>query len=149
MTAPRYHIDLSSHIAECDANYARLMRLLPDLRVSDERAIGLELPSGNTTVHLWVVERCPYTTTIRLQQGSANDTLLRAPTMLVRLYHDASTAEVIQYQNERSFQPVYSYPNLAMRLPDEKAQINKLLAEMLSFYLQTGSSTQPVSLDNR
>ena len=32
---------------------------------------------------------------------------------------------------------------------DEKAQINKLLAEMLSFYLQTGSSTQPVSLDNR
>ena len=125
------------------------MKLLPDLRVTDERAIGLDLLTGSTMVRLCVVERCPYTTTVRLQQGTPGHALFRTPAMTVRLYHDARTAEVTEYQNERGFQPVYDYPNLGMRLPDEKAQINKLLSELLSFYLQTGTSTQPVTLGNQ
>ena len=153
MTSPRYRIDLSSHIAECDANYLRLMKLLPDLCDTDDRAIGLDLLTGSTMVHLCVVERCPYTTTVRLQQGAParflpEGAMFRAPAMTVRLYHDARTAEVTEYQNERGFQPVYAYPNLGMRLPDEKAQINKLLSELLSFYLLAGTSTQPVTLGN-
>ena len=149
MTGQRYRIDLSGHIAECDANYVSLMKLLPDLHVADERAIGLDLLTGGAMVRLRVVERCPYTTTVRLQQSAPVAALFSAPAMTVRLYHDARTAEVTEYQSERGFQPIYDYPNLAMRLPDEKAQINKLLAELLSFYLQTGTSTQPVSLGNQ
>ena len=148
LTGPRYRIDLSGHIAECDANYVRLMKLLPDLYATDERAIGLDLLTGSTLVRLCVIERCPYTTTVRLQQGSPSEAMFRAPAMTVRLYHDARTAEVTEYQNERGFQPFYTYPNLGMRLPDEKAQINKLLSELLSFYLLTGTSTQSVSLGN-
>ena len=129
------------------------MKLLPDLCDTDDRAIGLDLLTGSTIVHLCVVERCPYTTTVRLQQGApapflSAEAMFRAPAMTVRLYHDARTAEVTEYQNERGFKPVYAYPNLGMRLPDEKAQINKLLSELLSFYLLTGTSTQPVTLGN-
>ena len=63
--------------------------------------------------------------------------------MTVRLYHDASLAEVVGsevtgYQKHRYLLPRYSYPNSAMHQRDEKSQLNQFLGEVLSLCLAEG-----------
>lgn len=164
MNRSRYSLDLRSHMAQCDANYARVMQLLPDLEEADARAIQLSLP-GEThrRLEFRVVERCPYTTTVRVtcvpgdgarsaaEEGTqgANGVdgwhpMLPAPRFTLRLYHDARTAEVTEYQSGRRLQARYPYPNAEMRQPDEKIQANRFLAEYLAHCLAHGRAAERV-----
>ena len=137
MPNKRYRIDLPAHMAECDANYLRMMKLFPALREEDVNVFGVMVGEQAHRVELRVVARSPYTTEVELQQ------LPRAPwnsrpRMLVRLYHDARSAEVVECHGARHFRPVYEYPNQQMHLPDEKAQVNRFLTEFLSMCLLHG-----------
>jgi uncharacterized protein len=145
MLKKRYRIDLPAHMAECDANYLRLMKLFPTLREEDVSAFSVMLGDLPFLVRIEVVERGPYTSLIELLQLPEGpwSTL---PRMLVRLYHDARSAEVVECHRSRHFRPVYDYPNKHMHLPDEKAQVNRFLTEFLSWCLRNGiATTEPVS----
>ena len=48
--ARRYTVDLPAHMAECDANYVRLLRIFPDLRQKDEQRINLSLSGSEGVV---------------------------------------------------------------------------------------------------
>ncbi len=56
----------------------------------------------------------------------------------VRLYHDASLAEVVKCQRYHRFSARYEYPNVDMHQADEKAQINRFLGELLAHCLSHG-----------
>lgn len=154
MKRRRYNIDLGAHIAECEANYARLMRLLPDLPDTDRRTFRVRLGESEPRVRFEVAQRCPYTTVVHVVQDAhaasgatrGSEVPGLAETRLaIRVYHDAKAAEVIEYQNERGFHAVYEYPNARMRHPDEKAQVNRFLGEFLGVCLEHGvSSEQPI-----
>ena len=58
--------------------------------------------------------------------------------MTVRLYHDVRSAEVIECEGKRAFASSYVYPNPQMRQPDEKAQLNRFLAEFLNACFRYG-----------
>jgi len=62
----------------------------------------------------------------------------------VRLYHDASVAEVVKCQRYQSFSPRYEYPNVDMHQVDEKAQMNRFLGELLSHCLSHGRMADKV-----
>jgi uncharacterized protein YqiB (DUF1249 family) len=148
---PPYKIDLVAHLAECDANYVRIMMLMPELDRIDEHEFSVG--GSCVRVRLSVLERCPYTTTVRLVQPShelsTSELGMAPPSITVRLYHDARTAEVTEYQNHRGWQAVYPYPNRYMHLPNEKAQVNAFLSEYLSHCLRHGVTTEmPVVLVN-
>lgn len=131
-------MDLPAHMAECDANYLRLSKLFPEMRTLDRAAMGLELNGIRLEIRMEVIERSPYTTLVRLSQHPQVPWSHRA-TMTVRLYHDARSAEVVEYQGRRHFlRAAYDYPNVDMRQPDEKAQINRFLGEYLSVCLSHG-----------
>ena len=49
----RYRVDLASLQATCEANYARLMRLLPDMREARPRAGSLSEGSGCSASWRW------------------------------------------------------------------------------------------------
>jgi uncharacterized protein len=137
----RYRIDLSAHMAECDANYLRLIKLAPDLDDREERVLVLVVADRRVTVRIRLLERCPYTSLIEVSQHPWLEGLafhLPAPRLTVRMYHDARSAEVVEFQAGRRFHPVYAYPNDEMRQRDEKAQINRFLAEYLSACLYHG-----------
>ncbi|HEY6600079.1 MAG TPA: DUF1249 domain-containing protein [Pseudomonadales bacterium] len=141
MTAPRYRVDLAAHMAECDANYLRLVKLAPGLDDGEQRLLVLVVAERRITVRIALLERCPYTSLIEISQHPWLDGLafeLPAPRLLVRMYHDARSAEVVEFQTARRFHPVYAYPNDEMRHRDEKAQINRFLAEYLSACLYHG-----------
>lgn len=126
----RYRLDFRALMAQCEANYARLLPLMSALGERDDMALelGNEQPH---TLQLRVLERSPYTTTLRLHDQELLDTL-PAPVLTVRLYHDARLAEVTEARPFRGVQARYGYPNRHMHQRDEKAQWNRFLGEWLS-----------------
>lgn len=182
MRTRKYSIDLIKQMAECDANYIRLLKLIPQLQVYRNKSLvrnsffqnpaGLpgetkQAPAGNkvfkeapqvklegkvaefciaddegsnqkTVVEISVIESFKYTTTLEIVQKPQAGKWISNPTMQVRVYHDASTAEVTSYQSHRNFKAKYPQPNRMMYHRDEKMQINKFLGEWLNHCLQAG-----------
>lgn len=131
-------------MAECDANYLRMMKLFPSLREEEVSVFGVVIGEHVLRVELKVLERSPYTTLVELEQLPRTPWNPR-PRMVVRLYHDARSAEVVECHGARHFRAVYEYPNQHMHLPDEKAQVNRFLTEFLSLCLRHGVAvTEPV-----
>ena len=89
----RYRLDLIELQAACEANYARLMRLLPDMRglVGSRRVALSQGEQLLGVLVLEVTESCPYTTTLQVRQELSLP-WLPLPHMAVRVYHDARMA---------------------------------------------------------
>lgn len=141
----RYRVDLVELQAACEANYARLMQLLPAMREgAAPRRVALSQGERLLGVlALEVLESCPYTSTLSVRQEHSL-AWLPVPQMEVRVYHDARMAEVIGAQSARRFRGIYPYPNAAMHQPDEKTQLNLFLGEWLSHCLACGYELEPV-----
>ncbi len=142
----RYSVDLAGHMAECDANYHRLLQLFPGLRDQSEMNIALHLTGHDSVVHFEVVEKGPYTTLLSIAVKAEGEwmALAAAPEMTVRVYHDARSAEVVSYHKQNRFHGVYEYPNNRMRQRDEKTQLNRFLGEFLTLCLERGASPHPI-----
>lgn len=135
---------LSEQMAICDANYMRLLKLLPQLEPGYERDIRIP---GRDAAHemcftLSVTEGFKYTSTVMVRQRRPDTRLpwyLR-PEMQVRLYHDANAAEVISYQNHRYFHRASLFPADCLYQPGEKTLLNQFLADWLALCLSRGMS---------
>lgn len=133
----RYSIDLPRHMAVCDANFLRLQKLFPAMREESHVEFSVSPAEMPMLVRLQVLERGPFTTVLALLHlGAGGDTA--KPTFKIRVYHDARSAEVFEYQRQTRFSAVYDYPNPRMRQRDEKAQVNLFLGEVLAHCLRFG-----------
>jgi len=166
-------------MAECDANYIRLLKLVPQLQAYRDKSFidvailnnpqtsskcieqvqnsnepeklleGLvtefcisdrQVEKGGVKVEITIVEAFKYTTTLEIKQKPQFEKWMTNPSMLVRVYHDASTAEVISYQGHKNLKSRYEQPNSKMYHSDEKTQVNRFLGEWLTHCLQVGRS---------
>ncbi|POA22119.1 DUF1249 domain-containing protein [Pseudomonas sp. FW300-N1A1] len=141
----RYRVDLVGLQSACEANYARLLRLLPEMR-NQPAARRIAMTQGDQmlgVLTLEVLRACPYTTTLRVRQEHSLP-WLPVPQLEVQVYHDARMAEVISAEHARRFRGIYPYPNALMHQPDEKAQLNVFLGEWLSHCLACGHEYEVV-----
>ncbi len=77
-----------------DSSFRRLLRLAPELR--HMRGDFISSVAGALDLHLSVIERFKYTTTILLTyEFAAASGALVEPNVTIRLYHDARLAEVV------------------------------------------------------
>ncbi|WP_299944241.1 DUF1249 domain-containing protein [uncultured Microbulbifer sp.] len=145
-----YKVDLPSYHADCDANYLRLIRLLPGL---PERVLWrYQLPAG--TLILSIAAHSRYTTEVSLgaEVSPGACRWLESPDLTVRLYHDARMAEVI---TANGCGPLGGkgtdaiYPNPRMQRADERPQTNRFLAEWLDYCLANASAEFDLVLDGR
>ena len=132
----RYNIDLVEHMAECDQNYARVVKLFPEHASVDHRDLRLCFGEEVVNVRMSVLERSRYTSVILLTQQASS--MAPSNRIRIRVYHDAKSAEVIEIQNQRRFEAIYEYPNPKMRQRDEKRQINRFLGEFLGLCMTFG-----------
>jgi uncharacterized protein YqiB (DUF1249 family) len=145
MQSRRYPIDLKARMAVCDANYIRILKLFPGQLPESSRIFELPFGSGEhrTFVQLKITEKFRYTSTLALTMTNEVLTGLwfTPPSMLVRLYHDACTAEVVSYQET----PVASLEAMATASREfsinEKEEVNLFLAEWLGLCLDEGLGT--------
>ena len=135
----RYVPDLKGFMGDCEANYVRFLHLLPALDSADVWSFGVRSPGDTVArVHLRVLERSRYTTTLTMEQDSPFPDWIPQPVLTVRLYHDARMAEVLSCQDLPRIRQSYPYPNRRMYHRDEKAQVNALLGEWLLHCLAEG-----------
>jgi len=143
----RYVPDLTGLMAECEANYARLLKLLPDMAQTKSRQLAITYPSGQTVrIQLELLEDFRYTSTVQIRHCASAGPWLHTPCVAVRLYHDARMAEVVDAQHLRQLKGIYNYPNAYMHQADEKVQRNLYLGEWLCYCLQHGHVVEEVSL---
>lgn len=138
----RYRLNFRDLMAQCEANYARLLPLIRALGEQDslDLSLGAERPR---TLNIRVLERAPYTTTLRLEDQGLHETM-PGQRLTVRLYHDARVAEVTEASRFRRVRARYPYPNPDMHQRDEKAQWNRFLGEWLTHVSDHGRSAAPV-----
>ena len=159
---PRYRVDLAAYMQTCDANYCRLLKLVPALE-SGKPSFSGNLPvsgscwefeanaikgrAGNRAIkksnnkmiiRVRLLETFRYTSTLEISISYGFPRWAPAPVMLVRMYHDAATAEPLSYQGHRQIPAKSHLPNADMYHQDEKRQINEFLAEWLGWCLQPG-----------
>jgi len=156
----KYKVSLIEDIAERDANYIRLLRLLPRLRrwrdfsrrpgPDFDAAASAELlahtatfllpgpDGGDISLRIRVTEAFRYTTSLEIVQQPGDPDRIANPAMQVRVYHDVNSAEVISYQGHRGFKARYKQPDRRMYQVNEKALINRFLGEWLTLCLQCG-----------
>ena len=132
----RYKIDLKTFMAQCEANYLRICKLLPAKQAVDSSTRSLRMAGfGDQLFYIQLVERTPYTWLVELGQQPREDSpgprWVQMPRLKVRLYHDAKLAEVLSFEGVRKVWPRHSYPNQHMYQPDEKAQWNQFLEDWL------------------
>ena len=126
-----YKLDFPALMRQCEDNYARLMMLMPVLAEQDEWLLGLPGSAGaQRKVSIRVLERCRYTTELKLEM-EAGHPLLPEASLTVRLYHDALLAEVVAAAAHARVPARHDYPNRDMHQRDEKHQWNRHLGEWL------------------
>ena len=140
-----YKVDLRALHAQCEANYARLLRLFPDYESCNSHAFAV----NSAQVRMDVIERSRYTTLFRLQSFSqaaaekirpGERPWLPSLRLEVRAYHDAGMLEVVAFQSGGRTEGRYSYPNPSMHQQDEKVQQNAFLADWLAHCLRYGEA---------
>ncbi|MFV8781270.1 DUF1249 domain-containing protein [Microbulbifer sp. SA54] len=141
-------MDLPNYHADCDANYLRLCKLMPEL--ASNHSWRYRMPE--CTLEVSVVERSRYTTEVSLLACSGSEGAkqwLTPPPITVRLYHDARMAEVVSVDGQG---PVggdglnFRYPNPAMHNEDERQQVNRYLSEWLAHCLANGRAEAEIQL---
>ncbi|WP_339669185.1 DUF1249 domain-containing protein [Dasania marina] len=142
--------DLAGQMAECEANYARVMKLMPDMASVSLREFWVQLPAQQRAhFRLEVLERCAYTTIMEFSQLESSFAgqldWAPAPHFTLRVYHDARMAEVSAFHGNHRLRSNYDYPNKSMFQRDEKAQLNKLLGQWLKHCVNFGHVDQPLS----
>lgn len=121
----------------CEANYGRLLRLIPDCDTED---LQYQFKINDALLYtVKIIECSRYTSTLEMSQKSQSGFEFMRPVVQVRLYHDAKMAEVLSAQNIGSLKPSYRYPNIKMYQKNEKEMVNLFLAEWLQFCLTQSS----------
>ena len=134
-----------------EANYSKLARLVPDTIYG----IKNTTPSGDVSsnelgIHLSleILENHKYTIIAKLKINlNKTNAYLTSPAFVLRICHDVQVAEVIGYDNQFSFQPDYDYPNQEMMHRDEKHQVNRLLGELLDYFIHDKHDVHKEFLD--
>ena len=147
----RYVPDLRADMAECDANYIRLLKLFPSMHEQDSLQFGVSgTTHDGTQVSVTILDRCPFTTMVAVKVSNDDDKpWIKWPSLEVRVYHDLNTAEVIKFERHRNLSYRYATPNPDMFAPDEKAQINKFFGELLAFCAENGRAVEPVYISSK
>jgi len=120
-----------------EANYAKLLRVIPCIKSLTAKAQILST-TNNQKIEITTLEKTKYTTAIAVSLTQhVNHQWLPNLCMVIRTYHDARVAEVINFQNHTRILPRYTYPNLKMYQKNEKRQINQFFCDWLNYCLKT------------
>lgn len=119
----------------CAANYQKLFRLIPDLRLVEGSAVGIALK--HSQLHLKIIGRTPYTLTVELSHCfRKNPDELLLPALVVRIYLDAQLAEVLSDHAREEVAKAFDNRGLSKDIMDYKWRLNYFLQKWLEHCLK-------------
>ena len=115
-----------------EENYMRLRRLVPRVDAIDGSAVSRVC--GCVDLHVTIIERARYTTTLRLTYAFADaDDVRYEPDLRIRVQHDARTAEAMEVHMGRG-----RYHFDARRTLERCWERNRFLHKWLGYCLHRG-----------
>lgn len=119
----------------CEANYLKLLRLIPGLCSVKERAVGIA--EQKSALSIRILERNPYTLTIELNHHfkHAPDPATE-PALQIRVYLDAKSAEVLCDYIRPTVNKAIKQPCSDTAVMDYKWRLNYFLSKWLDHCLQ-------------
>lgn len=124
--------NLPGLMALYEENYIRLRRLIP--RMPQAGDCEVSRVDGCVDLHLEVLDRAPYTTSLRLTYRLDIDGVERdEPDLLVRIHHDARTADAVEVHMPRG-----RYQFDARRTLHRCWERNRFLHRWLGYCLHRG-----------
>jgi len=128
--------------------YRQLQLLIPDAAAQDDRFRSVV--DGSPVLRLEILERHPFTHFVRLTYDFEEGEERRlAPDAHIRVYHDASVAEVTAFNGEQAFKrsahPWYPSGPLMQRAWQENLALDK----WLGYLLQQGHSFETMRVAAR
>jgi uncharacterized protein YqiB (DUF1249 family) len=118
----------------CEANYRRLLGLIPDLKALPETAVASV--DGKPALHLAMIERSPYTLTLELTHCFTWEfEAMREPAVKIRVYLDARAAEVISDRERLSVHEALGRGRDAQSVMDYKWSLNYFFSQWLEHCL--------------
>ncbi|RDH83949.1 MAG: DUF1249 domain-containing protein [endosymbiont of Galathealinum brachiosum] len=125
-------VDFVSLMDMYEDNYIKIRKLIPGLQQIKESAISES--QGHLNLHLNIVERSKFTTTLRLSYCFADNGETRLePNLKIRIYQDAGLAEVMSGKLHHGRLVLDHLPADALR---EKWQLNRFLSKWLKYCLR-------------
>lgn len=125
-------------------NFIRFKKLVQDIGEINGDVVS-HVP-GCLDIHLCVLERSKYTTTVRMTYYFSDGTLrLAEPDLKIRIYHDASLVEVIAGHLKHGRQRLDHLPATALCL---KWRLNRLLYKWLGYCLHLGHEIRPIRVES-
>lgn len=118
-------------------NYRRLRQLIDPLADPPEEAVSCV--TDDPDLHMEALQRCPYTTTLRLTYWFRGEhEWLPDPDLIVRIYHDARVAEVTsccEFHRHRLLRPWITPGGEEIR---QRWTRNQMFHKWLEFCLEKG-----------
>ncbi len=125
-------VDFVSLMDMYEDNYIKLRKLIPALQKIKETAISTS--AGHLNLHLSIVERSKFTTTLRLSYCfEKNGESRLEPNLKIRIYHDAGLAEVMSGKLHHGRLVLDHLPSDALK---QKWQLNRFLSKWLKYCLR-------------
>lgn len=134
-------VDFVSLMDMYEDNYIKLRKLIPNLQQIQTSAVSES--EGHLNLHLNIVERSKFTTTLLLSYCFADKTETRMePNLKIRIYHDAGLAEVMSGKLHHGRLILDRLPSDALK---EKWQLNRFLSKWLKYCLRQKHSFSQTS----
>jgi len=134
--------DLPALMELYELNYIALRRMIPQPELIG--AATVSAPAGALALHLQIVERAPYTTTLRLTYlFSDAQGLFPAPDVLIRMYHDARVAEVVSRGRRRGSRGSEYDRGRERYTLAQTWEVNRFLHKWLGYCLRQGHAFSP------
>ncbi len=134
--------DLPALMELYELNYILLRRMIPEPGLLDTASVSS--PEGGPALHVQIVDRAPYTTTLRLTYLFSDARgVFPAPDVLVRMYHDAQVAEVLSRGRRRGLRGAeYDRSRERYTLATQWG-VNRFLHKWLGYCLRQGHGFSP------
>lgn len=119
-----------------ESNYRRFERLVPELDMPFDRA---QSQGAEAVLHLRVLERCRYTTTINLTYWfGTGEQVHPDPDITLRLYRDVQLVEAIYCDARSRYAALADVPDIDSQVLDNQWPRNLLLNKWLAYCLAQG-----------
>ncbi len=125
-----------------ERNYIQLRQMIPDFGDLPQNMVSRAC--GALDLHLTILERCKYTTVIKLTYYFEDEEgRFPAPEIQIRIYHDAQVAEVTACGRRRGSR-YRDYDRFRSDYPlGLKWQMNRFLQKWLAYSLRQGHAFLP------
>jgi len=129
--------DLGALIALYEGNYARLLRLAPDLEALDGTVVSRV--SGALDLYLSVLERHKYTTMVALSYRFDDEShYTLEPNARICVYHDVRAAEILSHHRRRPVRWIRPWRRGRMPELERRWAMNRFLHKWLHFCTRQG-----------